>query len=88
MSEALLAKPKPTFNLLGKPKGGKFDLGPNHQPAIKVPKGGSMCKNCKFLGKDEKTCVNKYFIAWHGSKDLPEPYDEYCSDWYEPQEAV
>ncbi len=59
---------------------------PGHKPAMRVPKGGSMCKNCKFLGKDEKTCTSKDFIAWNGSKNLPEPYDEYCSDWYMRQE--
>jgi hypothetical protein len=51
---------------------------------MRVPVGGSMCKNCRFLGKDEETCTNKYFIAWNGSEKLPAPYDRYCSDWYEP----
>lgn len=56
----------------------------NHEPAIRVPKGGSSCASCEYLGKDGKSCVNKYFVAWHGSKELPYPADEFCSDWYEP----
>ena len=58
----------------------------NHKPGMKVPQGGSMCANCEYLGEDEKTCTNEYFIKWNGSKFLPAPADEYCSDWYEPEE--
>lgn len=57
----------------------------DHVPAIRVPKGGSSCSSCKFLGDDGKSCKNEYFIKWHGSPKLPAPADEYCSDWYEPK---
>lgn len=59
---------------------------PDHQPGMKVPKGGSMCANCKYLGDDQKTCSNDYFIKWNGSDVIPGKIDEYCSDWYEPKE--
>jgi hypothetical protein len=62
----------------------KLDLGPNHVPAIRVPKGGSSCATCKFLAKNQKDCTNEYFIKWHGSELIPAPIDSYCSDWYEP----
>lgn len=56
----------------------------DHKAAMKVPKGGSSCSNCKFLvGKDR--CGNKYFQDWHGSDKIPAPIDEYCSDWFEPK---
>lgn len=55
----------------------------NHQAGMRVAKGGSMCANCRFLGNDRKTCTNEYFIRWNGSKLLPAPADEYCSDWWE-----
>lgn len=67
---------------------------PKNEWAIEVPKGGSSCKTCKFLGKDEKTCVNKDFIAWEGpnkpagSDKLPLSYDRYCSVWYLPAKGV
>jgi hypothetical protein len=61
---------------------------PSHKPAMKVPKGGSSCCSCTFLAKDEKSCTNKYFIAWHGSAMLPAPADEYCSDWYIPEKKA
>jgi len=54
----------------------------NHQPGMRVPKGGSSCSTCKFLGPGN-TCKNKYFIEYHGSNKLPFPADEFCSDWYE-----
>jgi hypothetical protein len=58
---------------------------PNHEPAIKVPKGGSSCSSCEYLGKDGKRCSNEYFIKWNGSDRLPYPADQFCSDWYEPK---
>lgn len=69
-------------------QGGNFELPTNHQPFIKVPKGGSCCANCKFLTFDKKSCGNKYFIQWYGKAELPQPIDEYCSDWYEPAEKL
>jgi hypothetical protein len=58
---------------------------PDHQPGMRVPKGGSSCSNCEYLGQDEKSCTNKYFIKWNGGPKLPAPADSYCSDWYEPK---
>lgn len=61
---------------------------PDHQPAMRVPKGGSSCSSCQYLGEDSKSCTSQYFIQWNGSDQLPAPPDEFCSDWYEPgQEA-
>jgi len=64
-------------------KSRSFDLPKNHKPGMVVPKGGSSCAKCRFLGEDGKTCDNKYFIKWNGSNKLPAPADEYCSDWFE-----
>lgn len=61
----------------------------DHEPGMRVPKGGSSCESCKYL-KDAKTrtCGNEYFIKWNGSSLIPAPIDSYCSDWYEPAEKV
>lgn len=55
----------------------------NHQAGMRVPKGGSSCASCEYLGESKTTCKNKYFIKWNGSNKLPAPADEFCSDWYE-----
>jgi hypothetical protein len=55
-----------------------------HQAAMCVPKGGSSCASCRFVSEDKKECSNEYYIKWNnGSKVLPLPADEYCSDWFE-----
>ncbi len=65
---------------------------PDHQPGMRVPKGGSNCAKCEYLGDDKKTCKNQYFIAWGGpnkpvgSDVIPGKIDEYCSDWFEPKD--
>ena len=59
---------------------GKVEYPPDHKPGMKVPKGGSMCKNCEYVSGDR--CTNKFFIQWNGSDKIPGPVDEYCSDWY------
>jgi broad specificity phosphatase PhoE len=59
-----------------------FALPANHEPGMQVPKGGSSCASCEYLGKDKKTCTQKDFIAWNGSDVIPGKIDEYCSDWY------
>jgi len=69
-------------------KSGDFNIPKGHQPFMKVPKGGSSCANCKFLSEDKLHCVNHNFIKWHGKSELPTPIDEYCSDWYEPNESM
>lgn len=66
----------------------KFSLPADHVPAIRVPRGGSSCSSCEYLGPDGKHCSNEYFRAWHGSNVLPLPADEYCSDWYEPKKGA
>jgi hypothetical protein len=75
-------------NTLGGKKTKKPKYPADHVPGMKVPKGGSSCSSCEYLGSDGKTCTNKYFIAWNGSKFLPAPADSYCSDWYEPEDKV
>jgi len=74
---------------------GKATYPPNHQAAMRVPKGGSMCKNCKFLKDAEnRICGEPNFIAWEGegkpagSDRIPLPIDEYCSDWYGPSQGA
>lgn len=64
--------------------GGEYELPPNHKAGLKVPKGGSSCANCIWLGNDKVSCTNKYWVKWNGGDDkLPYPADEYCSDWWE-----
>lgn len=66
---------------------GDFELPTNHKAAMQVTKGGSCCKNCKFVNADKHECNNKYYIKWNGgSKKLPDlPLDEICSDWWNPK---
>lgn len=54
----------------------------DHQLGMKVPRGGSMCANCRFF-KAPNVCGNKAFVEWNGSEKLPAPADEYCCDLYE-----
>jgi hypothetical protein len=71
-------------NMLGgKSRKRKAEYPADHKPGMEVPKGGSSCASCEYLGKDQKTCTNKYFIKWNGSALIPAPIDEYCSDWFE-----
>lgn len=65
------------------PQQGKFVLPKDHSPGLRVPKGGSCCANCEYLLPSGKECGNEHFQEWHGSKRLPAPADEYCSDWWE-----
>lgn len=65
-------------------KKGKFELPPDHKPAMKVAKGGSCCANCKFW--DGEDCENKYYRQWNnGSGEIPEDPNSYCSDWWMPK---
>lgn len=67
---------------------------PSHKAGMKVPIGGSMCANCRFLSDDQKHCTSDYFIRWEGenkpagSNVIPAPIDEYCSDFYEPAKGT
>jgi hypothetical protein len=63
---------------------GKATYPANHQAGMRVPHGGSMCANCKYLGDDKKSCTEENFIKWNGSEAIPGKIDEYCSDWYMP----
>ena len=58
---------------------------PDHKPAMRVPKGGSNCAKCRFVGSDLKTCGNPYYQQYYGSNKLKAPADEFCSDWFEPK---
>ena len=58
---------------------------PDHEAAMRVPKGGSCCANCEYLGSDGASCTSSYFVRWNGSAKLPAPADEFCSDWWEPK---
>ncbi len=65
---------------------GPVTLPKGHQPGMRVPKGGSMCANCKFLAKDRKNCMESNFIKWNKGSLIPGPVDEYCSDFYIPRD--
>lgn len=58
----------------------------NHKPGMAVPRGGSSCQSCEYY-KGNMICGQKDFILWNGSEHIPaERPDEYCSDWYEPND--
>ena len=67
----------------------------DHQPGMRVTKGGSMCANCRFL-KDAKKgiCGEPDFIRSEfvgkpaGSNKIPGPINEYCSDWWKPKNSL
>jgi len=53
---------------------------------MRVPRGGSMCLNCKFLkDREKKICGEPGFVKWNGSEIIPGELDMYCSIWYEPR---
>lgn len=57
----------------------------DHEPGMRVPKGGSNCAKCEYLKDREKgLCGQPNFVAWNGSDKIPGPIDSYCSDWFEP----
>lgn len=62
---------------------------PDHQPAMRVPKGGSMCANCKFAqmgANGVAMCSEPNYIKWNGgSREIPAPADEFSSDWWQPK---
>lgn len=63
---------------------GPFELPKNHKPAMQVTKGGSSCKNCKFVNAEKHECNSPYYQKWNGNAKLPDlPLDEICSDWWE-----
>lgn len=66
------------------------EMPPHDRYGERVPIGGSMCANCKYLiDRDNKICRNKSFIAWEGpdkpagSNKIPGEINSYCSIWWE-----
>ncbi len=58
----------------------------DHVAALRVPKGGSSCANCKFVDVDAHACKSAHYARWNGgSSALPKGLaaDEICSDWWE-----
>jgi hypothetical protein len=66
---------------------GEFELPKSHVAAMQVTKGGSCCKNCKYVDAAKHECKNPHYIKWNGDDPkLPVlPLDEICSDWWEPK---
>lgn len=62
----------------------------DHVAAMRVPKGGSSCSNCKYVDKEAHACKNVHYVVWNGGDyKLPDyGLDEICSDWYEPAEKI
>lgn len=83
---------KPDVTLEQFKAGGKGSLSfpQDHVAAMRVPKGGSSCSNCKFVDKEAHACKSAHYVKWNGgSGKLPDfGLDEICSDWYEPAEAI
>ncbi len=61
----------------------------DHVPGMRVPKGGSSCSSCKYLGADRKSCDNRFYQKWNNNNAAlgAEP-DSFCSDWYEPKSGA
>jgi hypothetical protein len=58
----------------------------NHQPGMRVTKGGSMCANCKWWVAEGNKCNNQYWLKWHdGDEKIPNAADEYCCNWWQPK---
>ena len=36
----------------------------DHQPGMRVTKGGSMCANCEYWVAEGNKCNNKYWLKW------------------------
>lgn len=65
---------------------GEFELPKDHKAFMPVTKGGSSCKNCKYVDIEKNGCMNKHYVKWNGDNKLPNvPLDEICSDWWEPK---
>ena len=55
----------------------------DHAVGSVVPKGGSSCAKCEYVGADGKRCRQKDFVKWNGGHELPAPSDQYCCDFFE-----
>lgn len=63
--------------------GDSFKYPVSHKLGMQVPRGGSMCKNCRYLGDDHKTCTQGEWVKWNGGDNkLPFPDEDYCCDLY------
>lgn len=65
---------------------GKYELPEDHKAGLRVPKGGSCCATCEYWNAEEQVCNSEHYQTWAGTKKIPYPADEYCTDWYEPTE--
>lgn len=57
----------------------------DHEPLMRVPKGGSSCSNCEYVDVEAHSCKNDHYVKWNGGdpKLLDVPLDSQCSDWWE-----
>jgi hypothetical protein len=65
----------------------RYHLPKSHQPAMEVPRGGSMCANCTLYsheGGRYGSCLAPEYKIYYGTKLIPKPADRFCSDWYQP----
>jgi hypothetical protein len=62
----------------------EVDLPRGHSPGMRVPIGGSSCANCRFGDLRTNTCSEPNFIRWNGSRKVPVPLEQFCSDWWQP----
>jgi hypothetical protein len=66
----------------------RYYLPLSHEPAMRVPRGGSMCANCsEYVPRGGKfgSCVAPEFFEYYGTRLIPVPANEFCSDWYAPR---
>ena len=64
-------------------KEGKIEYPADHEPGMRVTKGGSMCGNCEYHEAEGNLCNNKYWLQWNnGDAEIPYPADEYCYNWW------
>ena len=68
--------------------GNDFKYPSSHKLGMQIPRNGSMCGNCKFLGADHKTCKQSEWIKWNGNNALPFPDEQYCCDLYMPDRIL
>ena len=69
--------------MLGLVTEGKIEYPADHEPGMRVTKGGSMCANCEYWVEKGNLCNNKYWLQWHdGDAKIPAPADEYCCNWW------
>lgn len=63
---------------------GPVEYPKDHQPGMRVPRGGSCCANCFYWDGDD--CESKEYRLWNnGSGEIPRDPDCYCSDWWTPK---